>query len=67
MYLLACSSGLVIFEFYYGPGAVITDFALQHPLTFHIAFISNCAQYNWEHLEKQGAVFVEEVKKEEGT
>lgn len=67
MHFLADSSGRVIFEFYHRSDAAITDFTLQHPLTFHVAFVSDRAQYDRERLEKQGAVFVEEVKKEDGT
>jgi glyoxylase I family protein len=67
MNFLADRSGRVIIEFYHRPDAAITDFTQQHSLTFHVAFVSERAQNDRERLEKQGAVFVEEVKKEDGT
>ncbi len=67
MSFLADSSGRVIIEFYHRPDAVMTDFIKQHPLTFHVAFVSENAQRDRERLEKAKAVFVEEVKKEDGT
>jgi len=67
MNFLADSSGRVIIEFYHRPDAVITDFTQQHPLTFHVAFVSENAQMDRERLEKVQAVFVEEVKKADGT
>ncbi|SRR6056297_430424 len=67
MNFLADTTGRVIIEFYHRPDAVIIDFAIEHPLTFHIAFVSENSQSDRERLEKQGALFVEEIKKEDGT
>ncbi|MFH6602709.1 VOC family protein [Maribacter algicola] len=67
MTFLADSSDRVIMELYHRPDESITDFANQHPLTFHVAFISENAQEDRVRLEKQGASFFEEVKKEDGS
>lgn len=67
MSFLADSTGRVVIEFYHRPDAVITDFTTAHPLTFHVAFVSENAQKDRERLEKERAVFVEELKKEDGT
>ncbi len=67
MTFLADSSGRVIMELYHRPDEMITDFAKQHPLTFHVAFVSENAQEDKIRLEKQGASFFEEVKKEDGS
>lgn len=67
MNFLADATGRVIMEFYHRPDAAITDFNSEHPLTFHVAFVSNNAQKDRDRLEKQGAVYVEEIKKEDGT
>lgn len=57
----------VIIEFYHRPVAVIADFVTAHPLTFHVDFVSENVQSKRERLEKQGAFFVEEIKKGDGT
>lgn len=67
MTFLADATGRVIIEFYHRPDAVITNFVTAHPLTFHVAFVSENAQRDRERLEKQGAVFMEEIVKEDGT
>ena len=67
MNFLGDATGRVIIEFYHRSDAVITDFNKEHPLTFHVAFVSENAQSDRERLEKQGAVYVEEIKKEDGT
>lgn len=67
MTFLADSSEQVIMELYHRPDELITDFRQQHPLTFHVAFISENAQADRERLESQGATFVEEVRKEDGS
>ena len=67
MTFLADATGRVIIEFYHRPDAVITDFVAADPLTFHVAFVSENAQIDRERLEKQGAVFIEEIVKEDGT
>ena len=67
MTFLADSTGRVFIELYYRPEEMITEFSKQHPLTFHMAFVSENAQADYLRLEKQGAVFIEEVKKEDGS
>lgn len=67
MTFLADSSGRVIMEIYHRPDEAITEFSKQHPLTFHVAFVSENAQKDRLRLEEQGASFFEEVKKEDGS
>lgn len=67
MNFLADTTGRVVIEFYHRPDALITDFNNAHPLTFHVAFVSENAQADRERLVQQGAVYVEEVKKQDGT
>jgi hypothetical protein len=67
MTFLADSTGRVFIELYHRPDEMITEFSKQHPLTFHVAFVSENAQEDRLRLEKQGARFVEEVNKEDGS
>ena len=67
MTFLSDSSGRVIIEFYHRPDALITDFLAQHPLTFHVAFVSDNAEKDKDRLVRAGASFVEEVRKEDGS
>lgn len=67
MTFLADSSGRIIMELYFRPEETITDFFQQHPLTFHVAFVSEDAEKDCERLVAQGATFVEAVKKEDGS
>lgn len=67
MHFLADTTGRVIIEFYHRSDAPITDFNNEHPVAFHVAFVSENAQADRERLERLGAVFVEEIKKEDGT
>ncbi len=67
MTFIADSSGRVIMELYYRPDEHITNFKTQHPLTFHVAFVSENAEKDKTRLLEQGALFVEEVKKEDGS
>ena len=67
MTFLADSGGRVILELYQRPDAMMTNFSGQHQLTFHVAFVSHNAQKDRERLEAQGAYFVEEVHKEDGS
>ena len=67
MNFLADATGRVIIEFYQRTDAKVTDFTKAHPLTFHVAFVSKNAQKDRERLEKQGALFVEEIVKDDGT
>lgn len=67
MTFMADSSGRVIMELYHRPDKRISDFVNQHPLTFHVAFVSENAERDRVRLMEQGASFVEEVKKEDGS
>ncbi len=67
MTFLADTTGRVVMELYYRPDEHSTNFVNQHPLTFHVAFVSENAQLDRERLEKVGASFFEEVKKEDGS
>lgn len=67
MTFLADATDRVIMELYHRPDETITDFTQQHPLTFHVAFVSINAEQDKDRLIAQGASFVEEVKKEDGT
>jgi catechol-2,3-dioxygenase len=67
MTFLADSSGRVLLELYYRLEETITDFSEQHPLTFHVAFVSENAEADKERLIRMGASYLEEVKKEDGS
>lgn len=57
-HFLADETGRVIVEMYSNPAAAYPDYAGQHPLVFHVAFVSNDARTDRERLEKAGATFV---------
>jgi len=67
MTFLADSSGRVILELYFRPDEYIAKFKSQHPLTFHVAFVSENAVKDKNRLLEKGASLVEEVKKEDGS
>lgn len=67
MTFLSDASGRVILELYHRPDEMITDFKKQHPLTFHLAFVSEDAEKDKERLMNSGATFAEEVRKEDGS
>lgn len=67
MTFLSDSSGRVILELYHRPDQQITDFKQQHPLSFHVAFVSENAADDKARLMKAGATFVEEVSKQDGS
>ncbi len=67
MTFLADSGGRVFLELYQRTDATMTNFNMQHPLTFHVAFVSENAQMDADRLIAQGASFVEEVHKEDGS
>ncbi len=67
MTFLSDSSGRVILELYQRPDEAITDFKKQHPLTFHLAFVSENADKDKDRLLSSGATFVEEVRKDDGS
>ena len=67
MTFMADSGGHVIMELYHRADEEITDFRAQHQLTFHVAFVSENAQADKERLVAEGASYVEEVKKDDGS
>ncbi len=67
MTFLADSSDRVIMELYQRADAMMTNFAIQHQLTFHVAFVSENAQKDSDRLQAEGATFIEEVYKEDGS
>lgn len=67
MTFLSDSSGRVVLEIYHRSDEKITNFSQQHPLTFHVAFVSENAQEDRERLEKVGASFFEEVRIDDGS
>lgn len=67
MTFLADSSGRVIMEFYSREDAVMHKFDQLHPLTFHVAFVSESAENDKERLLQAGASFVEDIFKEDGS
>ncbi len=67
MTFLADSSNRVIMELYQRPDAMMTNFTIQHQLTFHVAFVSENAQKDNDRLQAEGATFIEEVHKEGGS
>ncbi|PCJ98896.1 MAG: glyoxalase/bleomycin resistance/dioxygenase family protein [Flavobacteriaceae bacterium] len=67
MTFLADSSGRVVVELYHRPDETITDFRQQHPLTFHVAFVSENAEEDKVRLIAEGASLFEEVNLEDGS
>lgn len=67
MTFLKDGSGRVIIEFYTREDELAQDFKESHPLTFHVAFVSENAEKDKERLTKAGASFFEEVFKEDGS
>ncbi len=67
MTFLADSGDRVIMELYQRADAMMTNFTTQHQLTFHVAFVSENAQKDRDRLEVEGANFIEEVRKEDGS
>ncbi len=67
MTFLADSGDRVIMELYQRVDAMMTNFTTQHQLTFHVAFVSENAQKDRDRLEVEGANFIEEVRKEDGS
>ncbi len=67
MTFLADASGRVVMELYHRADETILDFENQHPLTFHVAFVSENAESDKKRLLQAGASFIEEVIKEDGS
>lgn len=67
MTFLADGSGRVIIEFYQREDELAQDFKQRHPLTFHVAFVSDNAEADKHRLLTAGASFVEDVHKTDGS
>lgn len=67
MTFLADSTNRVVLELYSRDDATATEFGTQHPLTFHVAFVSENAEQDKIRLIDKGATFFEEVFKEDGS
>lgn len=67
MTFLADSAGRVVLELYSRDDAPKRNFDAEHPLTFHVAFVSKDAEKDKERLMAQGASFFEEVHKPDGS
>lgn len=67
MTFLADSTGRVVVEFYTREDELAENFSKRHPLTFHVAFVSENAENDKQRLLKVGASFFEEVFKEDGS
>jgi predicted enzyme related to lactoylglutathione lyase len=67
MTFLADSTGRVVLELYSREDALKRNFETEHPLTFHVAFVSEDAQADKQRLVEQGASFFEEVHKPDGS
>ena len=67
MTFLEDSTGRVILELYHRPEEEITNFKTKHPLSFHMAFVSQNAEKDKTRLMDNGASYVEEITKEDGS
>jgi predicted enzyme related to lactoylglutathione lyase len=67
MTFLADSTDRVVIEFYKREDELAEDFSNSHPLTFHVAFVSENAEEDKQRLLKTGASFFEEIFKEDGS
>jgi predicted enzyme related to lactoylglutathione lyase len=67
MTFLADGSDRVVIEFYSRNDAAMQDFRQLHPLTFHMAFVSENAEKDKRRLVTAGASFFEELFKEDGS
>jgi len=66
-HFLADSSGRVVMEIYTNPDAPFTDLAEKDPLYFHFALIVDNPEKARKDLKQQGAIYVSEVRPEEGS
>ena len=67
MTFMADSTGRVVLELYSREDAKKRNFETEHPLTFHVAFVSEDAENDKQRLVAQGATFLEEVHKPDGS
>ncbi|WP_339655732.1 VOC family protein [uncultured Maribacter sp.] len=67
MTFLADSTGRVVIEFYKREDELAEDYRNKHPLTFHVAFVSENADEDKKRLLNAGASYFEEILKEDGS
>jgi glyoxylase I family protein len=66
-HFLADRSGRMVMEVYSNPAAPLTDLRDRDPLYFHVAFTVDDPAAARTHLEQQGAVYVSEVRLDDGS
>lgn len=64
---LADDSGQIMIEIYNNPAAAIPEYALQHPLIVHLAFVSENPDQDKERLLTAGAMEVSNDKLADGS
>ena len=62
MTFLADPTGRVVAEFYANPAAAVMDFPATHPLTLHLAFLTEDPDATAERLLAAGATVAEAAK-----
>ena len=67
MTFLADDSGQIMIEIYNNPLAVVPDYASQHPLIVHLAFVSADPDADSKRLQAAGASEVSNDKLEDGS
>ena len=67
MTFLADDSGQIMIEIYGNPLAVVPDYANQHPLIVHLAFVSENPDEDSQRLQQAGAVELTNDKMEDGS
>lgn len=67
MTFLADDSGQIMIEIYNNPLAVVPDYANQHPLIVHLAFVSADPDADSKRLQAAGASEVSNDKLEDGS
>lgn len=67
MIFLADDSGTTLFEIYNNPRDPAPDYFAQHPLRFHLAFVSADPAADRARLEAAGCSFFEEITTPSGS
>ncbi|UII23423.1 VOC family protein [Fulvivirga ligni] len=67
MTFLADDSGQIMIEIYGNPLAVVPDYANQHPLIVHLAFVSENPDEDSQRLQQAGAIELTNDKMEDGS
>lgn len=64
---LADDSGQIMIEIYNNPAAAVPEYAQQHPLIVHLAFVSENPDQDKERLLTAGATAISNDKLEDGS